>query len=81
MELCLHSPIPEPINLQLESQPSTFNHHLQRKVQIIELHATSRCQSCEETFWDSPEVGCEGAYVYEISRVGGWWFAVCIGCN
>ena len=69
MELCLHSPISEPIDLQLESQPSTFNHHFQRKVQIIEFHATSRRQPCEETFWDSPEVRCEGAYVYEVSCV------------
>ena len=76
MELRLNPSIPKPINLQLKRQPRTLNHHLKRKIQIIELHAPSRRQPREQALWHCAKVGRKCADIYKIAGIGAGWFAV-----
>ena len=48
MKLRTNTPIPHPINLQLEHQPRTLTSHIQRKIQVIKLHPLRRRQSREQ---------------------------------
>jgi hypothetical protein len=81
MELCFDSTISKTIYLQLESKSRTFNDHLEREVQIVELNPPSRCQPREQTLRYCAQVGSERTHVYKISRIGCRWFSVGIGGN
>lgn len=71
MKLRLHPPIPDPINLELKTQPRTINRHLERKVQVIKLDAPRRRQPREQAPRHGVQVRGEGAHVREVTRVSG----------
>lgn len=69
MKLRLHPPIPHPINLQLKTQPRTINNHLERKIQVIKLHAPRGRQTREQTPRHGVEVRRQRAHVYQVACV------------
>lgn len=65
MELRLHAAISDPVHLEFEHQASTCYPHIKCEVQIIELHAFSRCQTREQTLWHCVKISRERAYIDE----------------
>jgi len=52
MKLRLDTPISKSIDLQLERQSRTLNHHLQREVEVVELHSPSCGQPGKQALGD-----------------------------
>lgn len=80
MEFCLHSSIPDPINFQFKDQACTFYPHVEREVQVVELDAFGRCQTCEQTLRHSVQIRRERAYIDKAFSEG-VWRDVHIACN
>lgn len=72
MELRTNSPIPHPINLKLKHQPRTLNLHIQRKVQVVKLHALGRRQAREQTLRYGVQICSECADVDQSFYVRIW---------
>lgn len=70
VELGVHSPVPDPIHLELKPQPGTIQDHLEREVQVVELDAPRRGQAGEEAARDGAQVRGQGADVDQVARVG-----------
>lgn len=72
VEFGLDTPIPHPIHPKLKHQPRTLNPHIQRKIQIVKLHALRRRQSRKQAHRHSIQIGRKRAHIDQslAERVG-----------
>lgn len=69
MKFRADGPIPNPINLELKDQPRTLNPHIQRKIQVIKLHALRRREPGKEAFRHGVQIRRQRAHIDEVLLV------------
>ena len=79
MKLCLHSPVPKAVNLQLKRQPRALNYHLECEIQVVEFYTACGGEAGEKTLGHGAEIGGQRAYIHEFARECGGWVAIGVG--
>ncbi len=70
MKLGLHTPIPDAVDLELESKASAVDDHLKGEVEVVELDATSSREAGKQGARDGVEIRRQRTHVHEVAAVG-----------